>query len=857
MTNSCYRTYTDKNKIARVAKKKDFVNQKTCAAHDTDEVPQKTGRFTRSMIKSDSNILIKEKNSICVICGFCYNDSNAKKYKICEIHRATNFLKIIRFYQDEVFTRCSHLQDPKDIFAADIYYHSNCLRAYEQKYIRDTSCRSTIEKERTENNEEQSFSNKADVIAYAINSFMPRIRSGEILTLSAVRDETNSLKKTKSEITNRDVKNYLTEHFSNSIEFSVPSDKKKPTLFYDSSVSLDTVIDALKPHNLLKNSAYIIKNSLNKCAFNLEDKFLDEINLRTAWENSQIPDELQIFFQEMFSIRKRRVISSENLDKEISIQKHLKIKSLFQIMFYILRNGEVKTPLHTMIGMSVYNTCKSKSLIQSLNHLGLSISYDEVLRCKTSLALYTIESCTEEVPLPSHFEKDKFTKGAFDNFDHNEATQSGLHSTHDTVSVLFQESSEVKLYKPNISCTSINKKNRSLPENLQCQKLKNFYKPNVNITLTQDYSITDFSLTSSDYEILSKEDLAYNICRMEISNQSLSLESEKQTTPPWTAFNSILIEDTREIQRVGFLPILPYPVTEYSSVYTAMNNFKNILKQLNQKYFPLFCDQGVYRIARETQLHREDEFKDFTLMLGSFHMAKIVCACIGNYLKDSGVDHIFIETESFGVSVVQQILNGSHYSRSVKGYFLLGEALLRLQLQAFLENTNSNNYNDELITLKMVQDLLAENNTEESKVIYKDFCTKNSQILMDFRSFVIKRSEQSPLFKYWSNVLTLIQLLRDIIRADRQGNWILHKNTVKKLLPIFMLFDRTNYVRSYSLYVQDIFVLEEKKPELYREFLKGNFSVKRSHVPFTSVATDQGLEQTINLHGKSSSGFIG
>ncbi|KAL7296570.1 hypothetical protein TKK_0010001 [Trichogramma kaykai] len=46
--------------------------------------------------------------------------------------------------------------------------------------------------------------------------------------------------------------------------------------------------------------------------------------------------------------------------------------------------------------------------------------------------------------------------------------------------------------------------------------------------------------------------------------------------------------------------------------------------------------------------------------------------------------------------------------------------------------------------------------------------------------------------------------------------------------------------------------LPTQKPELYDEFVKGNFTVKRSPANFTSVGTDQALEQTINRSQKSS-----
>ena len=48
--------------------------------------------------------------------------------------------------------------------------------------------------------------------------------------------------------------------------------------------------------------------------------------------------------------------------------------------------------------------------------------------------------------------------------------------------------------------------------------------------------------------------------------------------------------------QTGFLSLIPYPVTEHATVYTAMKNFIKVLQQLDQKALPIFCDEGVYRI---------------------------------------------------------------------------------------------------------------------------------------------------------------------------------------------------------------------------------------------------------------------
>ena len=127
-----------------------------------------------------------------------------------------------------------------------------------------------------------------------------------------------------------------------------------------------------------------------------------------------------------------------------------------------------------------------------------------------------------------------------------------------------------------------------------------------------------------------------------------------------------------------------------------MCNFQEILSQLNQKQIAIFCDEGVYHIARHIKFVEEEKFKDIIFMLGNFHFTKVLLGCIGKYVRESGVENVFVETKFFGVNVVEQVLTGSSYNRSVKGFFLLGEALMRLLLRSFLPIHSVDKYDETL-----------------------------------------------------------------------------------------------------------------------------------------------------------------
>ncbi|KAJ8665512.1 hypothetical protein QAD02_007174 [Eretmocerus hayati] len=104
----------------------------------------------------------------------------------------------------------------------------------------------------------------------------------------------------------------------------------------------------------------------------------------------------------------------------------------------------------------------------------------------------------------------------------------------------------------------------------------------------------------------------------------------------------------------------------------------------------------------------------------------------------------------------------------------------------------------------------------------------------------------------------MVQCMKDIIKADRTGNWPLYVQTFKEIQPLFLLMDRTNYARWGSVYLSYVINLEGRYPEVHAEFMEGNSTVKLTNNPLRSIPPDQALEVTINEAKKGQgSGIMG
>ena len=74
-----------------------------------------------------------------------------------------------------------------------------------------------------------------------------------------------------------------------------------------------------------------------------------------------------------------------------------------------------------------------------MNRLGLSISYDEMMRIDTRLAQRVKQEAGEfRVPAGRSIKPGIILHGAMDNFDHHEDTLSGKDGSQDTILMLFQ-----------------------------------------------------------------------------------------------------------------------------------------------------------------------------------------------------------------------------------------------------------------------------------------------------------------------------------------------------------------------------------------------------------------------------------
>ncbi|CAC5403946.1 unnamed protein product [Mytilus coruscus] len=124
-------------------------------------------------------------------------------------------------------------------------------------------------------------------------------------------------------------------------------------------------------------------------------------------------------------------------------------------------------------------------------------------------------------------------------------------------------------------------------------------------------------------------------------------------------------------------------------------------------------------------------------------------------------------------------------------------------------------------------------------------------LISEFREFSYKAS---PTFKFWEMFLRAGEVMLLNVRAERDGDWNTHLQSVSSMLPYFFIANKTNYARWTTAYLIDMLNLPE---ETYSAFMSGKFAVRQKPGVFNGIWSDMATKKTIIKDSKGSGGIVG
>jgi len=192
------------------------------------------------------------------------------------------------------------------------------------------------------------------------------------------------------------------------------------------------------------------------------------------------------------------------------------------------------------------------------------------------------------------------------------------------------------------------------------------------------------------------------------------------------------------------------------------------------------------------------------------------------------------------------------YNRGVRLYKNMYEVLMRILLNKMESEEEYTSLPEQLtnIDLSCTADNAKELiDSEPVSILYNKFS--------NFRSKLKEESNRYSLSCFSISFIEMVELLLQTIYSIRSGNWELFIECIREIIPYTFAYDNLNYARYLSAMLGDMLSLPTDFPEIYEEFVRGNFAAQLSYNKFSRSETDKVIEMTLNKDTKTPGGVTG
>lgn len=617
---------------------------------------------------------------------------------------------------------------------------------------------------------------------------------------------------------------------------------QKSNIICDSNKVADSISDEeipqdtpsnLSDNQILHRAAEILQKAI--CDHQVRKSFPSLNEITKEEFESQVPDVLLTFSKYLL---KTPDGNTDNTD----------FVTLANIIMSLYSKKFSKNNLQIGLGLYIYNNVRSRKIIDLLYQMGFSCSYNDVRSMTTALAKHGL-STEKDIYIPYGLEsidenKANYIHASIDNFDVNEENLDGKNTTHSMALVVFQELSQTSyeykvVLKDTKYCLSID------DLNIPFQKVEHYIKPKVR---PEPEKIEEFKFSTKEYNYSQNVNFSWKFCRY---------FDDTKPFLGWTEYHDLISTNEVKVSNIAYLPFINNPPSEFDTIYTSMLRLVQLAHHLNQKHIVITADLAIYSKAQEILWnHPPDIDGKVTLQLGGMHLAMSFIASIGYLYKDGGLTSMLVESDIYAQNTCKQILEGKQYSRGIRALTLCADALTRLFFYAFIEwNEQDPEEFNSLFNGNIIYEL---KDKSFNANCFKDFLhtlTPYQEKIKEFEEFGKKKSST---FEYWLSFLKAVDLLLDLLSAERDGNFESHLKGVYETLPYLTAGGRHLYSKWVPIYIKDMLQLKLEHPEMYKYLKRGNFVVKKTTLKkFNCVASDMALEQSINKDCKSSSGVVG
>ena len=454
------------------------------------------------------------------------------------------------------------------------------------------------------------------------------------------------------------------------------------------------------------------------------------------------------------------------------------------------------------------------------------MDYNRILRIDTQLAQAVLDRSAEyDVFVPPSLIKNEFIFFAADNTDFSEDTPDGKGTLHATAMVVYQRKTEAA---SNPIRLNVDESPRARSLSLRANRATELLPCHVPAKAKPTCSKYDAVTTNPNPDITCmscKDDFVWSI------GQSFSRAfAEKQYLATWGAYNSIKGSKPNKLTRVAMMPLLAARAHEWSTMLTILKQAQKITSIVmgEGRKTVITFDLQLYEKAVKLQMHSAPPLDHLVFRIGETHTVFTSLRALGSFIEESGFDDAWMEADFYGTATTHQIIEGRHMKRALTAHSITSSALCDMHLSAFLQSESldpKTEYANLVEAASRMNSSCKEHQFEELSSHHQHMVDviEADAFIEKLERFDKDMESCHPTFKFARDYMRFVTWIFLFIRATREGNWMLHLESLKALAKYFFAYDRLNYARMVPLYLAQIERLKTSDPDIYGEFLTGNF----------------------------------
>ena len=122
-----------------------------------------------------------------------------------------------------------------------------------------------------------------------------------------------------------------------------------------------------------------------------------------------------------------------------------------------------------------------------------------------------------------------------------------------------------------------------------------------------------------------------------------------------------------------------------------MRNPEEASNEIGQSIVITTFDLGVCMKAYPLVWNSQEKYKNYIIMIGTFHLIMAYFKMIGKKMAGSGFSDVFLEAGMITKGSMTGVMNGKNYSHALNCHKTLTEAIFRLLFNKFIEEHELSN----------------------------------------------------------------------------------------------------------------------------------------------------------------------